>query len=91
MLLWLAVIKLRTDLLDGSFGAFAFFAFEHFPAEFALGDLEQCYIGHAEAGGFRNECAGRSAAREAVELPHAPGNQIYQNVWIAYFFECFSR
>ena len=40
MLLWLHVIKLRTELLDGNFGSLGFLAFKHFPAEFPLRNLK---------------------------------------------------
>lgn len=63
---------------------------EHFPADFAFGDFEQGDVRRAQSSGFGNERTGRTAARDAVQLPNAARNDVHEDVRVSNFFQSFA-
>jgi magnesium-transporting ATPase (P-type) len=84
--LW-RVVVVTAIFLTGSFGLFLLH--NHFPAQLLFNNFQHRNVAGAQASGIGNK---RSATRATPgQLAHAPRDQIYQNIWIPNFLQCFFR
>jgi hypothetical protein len=67
---------------------FCFSQFRHFKAHLLFDDFGKCDVRRSHVGGVGDQwTAGRAAAR--IELAHTTGDEVYQNVGVANFLQCF--
>jgi hypothetical protein len=80
-LVLLALFGIPAGLLD-------FRHLRQFPADLLIDDLEQRDIRRPKAGRVSDK-GPTAGATPGIQLPDAPGDEVYQNVGVANLLQCF--